>query len=55
MPTYKYEAAYPGGEKVSGVVEALNRADAVAQIRQSCEVVLSLREVPKGAGRTKLP
>ncbi len=54
MPTYKYEAAYPGGEKVSGVVEALNRADAVAQIRQSCEVVLSLREVPKGAGRERM-
>ena len=54
MPTYKYEAAYPGGEKVSGVVEALNRADAVAKIRQSCEVVLSLREVPKGAGRERM-
>ena len=53
MPTYKYEASYPGGEKVSGVVEALNRADAVAQIRQSCEVVLSLREVPGGAGRER--
>ena len=38
----------------SGVVEALNRADAVAQIRQSCEVVLSLREVPKGAGRERM-
>lgn len=47
MPTYKYEAAYPGGERVSGVVEAVSEAEAVAKIRQSCEMVLSLKEVPK--------
>lgn len=47
MPTYKYEGAYANGEKVSGVVEAVSRNDAVAQIRQNCEVVLSLKEVPK--------
>lgn len=47
MPTYKYEAAYSSGERVNGVVEAVSRTDAVAQIRQSCEVVLSLKEVPK--------
>ena len=38
MPTYRYEGAYPGGERVTGVVEALDQSDAVAQIRQSCEV-----------------
>ena len=47
MPTYKYEALYSGGEKASGVVEAVSRSEAVAQIRQNCEVVLSLKEVPK--------
>lgn len=47
MPTYKYEGAYAGGEKVSGVVEAASRQEAVAQIRQNCEIVLSLKEVPK--------
>ena len=47
MPTFKYEGVYSGGEKISGVVEAVSQADAVAQIRQTCEVVLSLREVPK--------
>lgn len=47
MPTFKYEGAYAGGEKVSGVVEAASRQEAVAQIRQSCEIVLSLKEVPK--------
>lgn len=47
MPTYKYEGAYAGGEKVSGVVEAASRQEAVAQIRQNCEIVLSLKEIPK--------
>ena len=34
MPAYQYEAAYASGEKVTGVVEALNQNDAVAQIRK---------------------
>ena len=54
MPTYKYEAVYAGGEQVSGVVEAVSRTDAVAQVRQSCEVVLSLKEVPRTASRDPL-
>jgi len=49
MPTYKYEGAYVSGEKVSGVIEAVSRNDAVAQIRRNCEVVLSLKEVPRAA------
>ena len=54
MPTYKYEAAYASGEKVNGVVEAVSQTDAVTQIRQSCEIVLSLKEVPKSAVRDPL-
>ena len=54
MPTYKYEGAYASGEKVSGVVEAVSQTDAVNQIRQSCEIVLSIREVPKAAARDPL-
>ena len=54
MPTYRYEGAYPGGERVTGVVEALDQSDAVAQIRQSCEVVLSLREIPRVAAKDPL-
>lgn len=54
MPTYKYEAAYSSGERVNGVVEAVSQSDAVAQIRQSCEVVLSLKEVPRTAVRDPL-
>ena len=38
----------------TGVVEAVSRNDAVAQIRQSCEIVLSLKEVPKTAARDPL-
>lgn len=54
MPTFKYEGLYAGGERVTGVVEAVSQNDAVAQIRQSCEVVLSLKEVPKAVTRDPL-
>lgn len=54
MPTYKYEGAYLNGEKVSGVVEAVSQTDAVNQIRQTCEVVLSIKEVPKSLVRDPL-
>lgn len=45
MPAYYYEAAYANGEKVSGVVEASSRGEAISQIRRTCDVVTSLREV----------
>lgn len=45
MPTYHYEALRVGGERTEGVVEAADRNQAVAQIRQSCEVVLRLDEI----------
>ncbi len=54
MPTYKYEGAYASGEKVSGVVEAVSQTNAVNQIRQTCEIVLSLKEVPRAAARDPL-
>lgn len=49
MPTYRYEALYPNGEKVTGVVEAASQHAAITQIRQSCEVVLDLTEVHTNA------
>lgn len=52
MSTFKYEAIYPGGEKTSGVVEAVSSQEAVAEIRKNCEVVLSLKEVPKISARS---
>ena len=54
MPTYKYEGAYASGEKVSGVVEAVSQTDAVARIRQNCEIVLSIKEVPRTAARDQI-
>lgn len=51
MATFKYDAVYTGGEKVSGVVEALNKEDAIIQIRQTCEMVLSIKEIPKAVIR----
>lgn len=54
MPTYKYEGAYAGGETVTGVVEAVSEHEAVAQIRQSCEVVLSLKEIPQTSGAAQV-
>ena len=45
MPAYYYEGAYANGEKVTGMVEASSPAEAVAQIRRSCDTVLSLKEV----------
>lgn len=51
MPTFKYEAVYSSGEKANGVIEAVSQADAVAQIRQNCEIVLSLKEIPRPAAR----
>lgn len=47
MPTYHYEAMYSNGEKGEGVLEATNKADAVAQIRHSYEIVVSLTEIKK--------
>ena len=45
MATYRYEALRASGEKSEGVVEAADRSQAVAQIRQTYEVVLSLEEI----------
>ena len=50
MVTFKYQAISRGGEKVSGVVEAFNETDAVERIKQSCDIVLNLKEVSKAAG-----
>jgi type IV pilus assembly protein PilC len=52
MPTYQYEAMHAAGQRATGVVEAVSEAAAVAQIRQTYEIVLDLRQVKgKGVGR----
>lgn len=50
LPAYYYEGAYAGGERVTGVVEASSRNEAVALARQNCDMILSLREVKKSSG-----
>lgn len=45
MPTYRYEAAGGDGQRAEGVLEAADTAQAVAQIRQSYDVVLRLEEI----------
>ena len=45
MPTYRYEAIRTGGPKAEGIIEAADHARAVAQIRQSYDVVLRLEEI----------
>lgn len=45
MPAYYYEAVYANGEKGDGVVEAASKDEAVAQVRQTYDVVLELREI----------
>ena len=45
MPAYHYEALHSNGEIGEGVVEALSKDDAVAQIRKNYEVVLKLDEI----------
>lgn len=45
MPTYRYEAGKGDGQRAEGVIEAVDQAQAVAQIRQSYDVVLHLEEI----------
>lgn len=45
MTTYKYTALSRSGGKVSGVVEAFNEFEAVAQIKNECSVVLKIAPV----------
>jgi len=52
LPTYKYEGAYASGETVTGVVEAVSRNEAVAQVRRNCDMVLSVKEIPRTAAKS---
>lgn len=45
MPTYQYEAIGGDGQRTTGVVEATDRTQAAAQVRQSYDVVLRLEEI----------
>lgn len=44
MATFKYSAISKSGTTVSGVIEAYNELEAVAQIKETCNVVLKIEE-----------
>ncbi len=44
MATFKYSAISKFGTTVSGVIEAYNELEAVAQIKETCNVVLKIEE-----------
>ncbi len=48
MNTYKYTALTTSGEKVTGMIEAVNQTDATTRIRQQYDMVVSIKEL-KGA------
>ncbi len=50
METYKYAALSPSGERVSGIIDGYNELDAVARIKQTCDVILKLTPVKKDIG-----
>lgn len=49
MISYKYSALSPNGEKVNGVIDALDEYTAVEKIRASYPIVLKIEPVKKGS------
>ncbi len=45
MANFKYKAISLSGENVSGVVEASDQMSAVAKIKQTCNIILEIKEV----------
>ena len=50
MRAYKYKALSAGGKKVNGVVEAYDEFEAVAKIKDTCDVILDIDEVRESRG-----
>lgn len=50
MITYQYKALSVNGEKVQGVLEAMDEYAAMAQIKETCPIVLSLEPVKEKTG-----
>ncbi len=48
MKTFKYEAMSPSGSKVSGIIEAYDKIDAINQIREQGQVVVKVAEAKQG-------
>lgn len=45
MANFKYTAISAGGENISGVVEATDQIAAVAKIKESCSIIIEIKEV----------
>ena len=45
MNSYKYTAMSPSGEKVNGMIEAIDDLEAAAKIRQQYDVVLNMKQI----------
>ena len=54
MTTFKYEAQSSSGAKMTGVIEAYDRLDAIAKIREQGGVVTKISESTKKAGGSLL-
>ena len=54
MTTFKYEAQSSSGGKMTGVIEAYDRLDAIAKIREQGGVVTKISEAKKKAGGSLL-
>ncbi len=53
MANFKYKAISVSGENVSGVTEATDQIAAVAKIKQSCSIILEIKEVQGGEAEFK--
>ena len=48
MTTYRYQGLSTSGAQIEGVVEAFDKADAVAKARENCRVLLNVEPVSAG-------
>ncbi len=48
MTTYRYQGLSTSGAKIDGIVEAFDKADAVAKARENCRVLLNVEPVSAG-------
>lgn len=54
MANFKYKALSANGEEVGGVIEAVDQMVAVAKIKQTCPVILEIKEVNEKEGAKRI-
>ena len=50
MANFKYRATSVSGEEISGVIEATTEMDAIVKIKQTCPIVIEIKEVKTKEG-----